>query len=201
MGEEKASHTNTLLHTHFHTHLHLYFHSGHPQYLIFSADLHHQLITLPLLSVKRHTGGEYHSAGRTNDEASSGVQQSVLQRLVEAVADRVDDSHQSDIGYVLLDGGGVDREGEEKAAVYGFSDKHRYRRHAGKTSIPHLKTDKNRWVRVPYLVLSTDGEGVLYMHMTADPEWTNADDIMLDFSVLTKTSKQPWGMELWRPPI
>lgn len=132
------------MHTDFHTHLHLYGDSGHPQYLIFSADLHHQLITLLLLSVKRHTGGEHHSAGWSNCEASTRVQQGVLQWLVEEVADCVDDSHYSDIGYVLWDGGGVEWEGEEKATVYSLSDKHCDQRHAGETSIPYLKTKRSR---------------------------------------------------------
>lgn len=85
--------THTLLHTEFHTHLNLYSHPGHPQYFIFSADLHHQLVPLSLLSVKRHTGGEHHSAGRPDREESSRVQQSILEWLIEAVADCVDNSH------------------------------------------------------------------------------------------------------------
>ena len=117
-------------------------HPGNPQYLIFSADLHHQLVTTFLLPVESYACGKNDSTGGSNGETPAGVQQGVFERLVEAVADGVDHSHQSDVGHVLWDGGGIDREGEEQAAVYGFSDEHCDQRHAGETSIPYLNTNK-----------------------------------------------------------
>ena len=92
-GKEDKKHTKRPENTLLHTHLNLHSHPGNPQYLIFSTDLHHQLVTTFLLPVKSYARGENDSAGGPDGEAPAGVQQGVFERLVEAVADGVHHSH------------------------------------------------------------------------------------------------------------
>lgn len=87
------THTLTHAHTCFHSHLHLYSDPGNSEYFILSVNLHHQLISLLLLSIERHTGGDHDSAGRPDDEESTGVKEGVFQRFIETVAHRVHNGH------------------------------------------------------------------------------------------------------------